>query len=88
MFHKIQERILRRIENENLRFFQKIYQLQELRKSVLKTIYKHSTLKTIKRNQEIISEGECSDHVYIIKEGVFTVKKNVLIPKQSQQIYE
>ena len=55
---------------------------------MLKTIYKHSTLMTIKRSQVIIKEGEESKHVYIIKEGVYSVKKNVLIPKQSQQIYE
>ena len=43
---------------------------------------------TVKRSQVIIKEGEESKHIYIIKEGVFSVKKNVLIPKQSQQIYE
>jgi len=26
-------------------------------------------------------EGEQSKYVYIIKDGIFTVKKNVLIPK-------
>ena len=46
-------------------------------------INEYKKIMTIKRNQVIIKEGDESKNVYIVKEGVFSVKKNVLIPKQS-----
>jgi CRP-like cAMP-binding protein len=38
----------------------------------------------MKRNQVLVKEGEKKKRIFIVKEGTFSVSKNVLMPKSSE----